>query len=224
VDGMNFESEDYKNLFAGMNEIFSESEIEQFKRNASSDSYATLGSGGTPKHEKLVKKQYKEHYDGQIPKNKKVLRDAADYIEEIEVLVSQIESSVGSLGTFDLRVLMKVNPDIGSDIGRLISLKEMIDLDRNQFGSDIQFKESWASFGKQFGESSAVGFKGVKEFVGSLTSSVGATSKGNYFGSFMHVAKGLAKFGLGTAVNTWKVSKSAGDVVVASGKKAYYKK
>ncbi len=218
-----FESDDYRNFYAGVSEIFDEAELEQFKIDAGLPTFTTPSRTVSSKEFNNIKKQFEGKYDGRVPCTT-INRVTAENYKEIEELLARFSGHSAHGGTADLNAMISSFPELGADIGKILMLKEEIERSKDQFGREVTFDDSLENLKDRTGSALAGSFfDEVKMFSKSMIKGTNDVSKGKFGQAITHttaaVARATAKGTLGATKIGFSAVKAAGSYINKSIKR-----
>ena len=210
------EEETYRAFVAGLSEVFGRNGVDGMKRDAADPAiYRALHLAPvSPAEFNQTLNYFKSKFDQKAP-NAAVVRDCAENKKTIEALHARFMGDPALAGAGNLEALIAAHPELGADLGKVLSAKELSDMHERRFGTGIRFKESMEKLKTTGKESLATMFwKAPAEYVKAITKTPKLDF--NYFAkTTMETAKFLGKEG-----------KAGGKLLVemASAAKAYIDK
>lgn len=133
----------YRAFVAGLNEIFGKDGVADMKRNSADPViYRALHLAPVSQGEfDRVASYFKGKFENKVP-NAAVVRDCAENKKSIDALYARVSGDPAFMGTNDLEALIAAHPELGADLGRLMSAKELSDIHERIFENGIRFKKS----------------------------------------------------------------------------------
>ncbi len=197
---IDFNSNEYNSFFAGMREIFDQTEIDNFLVEAdirrSSSSRMPRPSVTSAEYIKM-EKQYKNDFPQKnvTGKNKRspvgpVINETMQNTKMINEMVAILMSDTRVNSSVDLKSLIATNPDLREIFGEILLSKVSVDKQKNQFGREILFDESMAKTKNQTEKTFENGVKEVTQFI---KKTLTTTLKGDIKGIVTHVFGGSAE-------------------------------
>lgn len=144
----------YRAFVAGLNEVFGKDGVVDMKRDAADPMiYRALMLPPASLAEFNQSASYfKTKFANKVP-NAAVIKDCAENKKIIEALHARFAGDPALAGASDLEALIAAHPELGADLGKILSAKEMSDMHERKFESGLHFKKSMEAFGNTTKES-----------------------------------------------------------------------
>lgn len=146
----------YRSFVAGMNEVFGKDGVMDMKRDAVDPTiYRALHIPPVSAAEfNRAADYFKGKFENKTP-NAAVVRDCAENKKIIEALHARVAGDPALAAAADLEALIAAHPELGADLGKIMSAKELSDMHERRFGTSVHFNKSIETLKKTARESLA---------------------------------------------------------------------
>jgi hypothetical protein len=137
------DKETYRAFVAGLNEVLGKNGVADMKRDATDPAiYRALHvPPATPAEFNQALTYFKSKFENRAP-NAAVVKDCAENKKIIDALHARFMGDPALAGAGDLEALIATHPELGADLGKILSAKELSDMHERRFGDGIHFNKS----------------------------------------------------------------------------------
>lgn len=211
----NIAEDTYRAFVASLNEVFEKDGVADMKRDSTAAIYRALSLPPASLAEFNQSANYfKTKFGNKVP-NAAVIKDCAENKKIIDALHSRFTGDPALAMAGDLRALIAARPELGADLGKVLSVKELSDMHERRFETGLRFNGSMEKLKATVKESVATMFwKAPSEYLK-------VVSKNPKF-DFSYFAKTTWE----TAKFVYKEGKAGGELLLemAKASKAYIDK
>jgi hypothetical protein len=163
----------YREFVAGLNEVFGKNGVVDMKRDAADSAIyrALMLAPASLAEFNQTASYFKAKFENKVP-NAAVVKDCAENKKIIEALHERFAGDPALAGAGDLEALIAAHPELGADLGKILSTKEMSDMHERKFENGIRFNSSMETLKKTAKESLATMFwKAPTDYLKTVTKS-----------------------------------------------------
>lgn len=133
----------YRDFVAGLNEIFGKNGVADLKRDGADPAIyrALLLPPASLAEFNQTASYFKTKFENKVP-NAAVVKDCAENKKIIDALHTRFMGDPALAGAGDLEALIAAHPELGADLGKILSAKELSDLHERRFEGDLRFDGS----------------------------------------------------------------------------------
>ncbi|KKU42035.1 MAG: hypothetical protein UX58_C0004G0094 [Candidatus Wolfebacteria bacterium GW2011_GWB2_46_69] len=145
--------ETHRAFVASLNEVFGKNGVADMKRDSATPIYrALLLSPASLAEFNQTANYFKTKFENKVP-GVAVVKDCAENKKIIEALSTRFMGDPSLAGVGDLEALIAAHPELGADLGKILSAKELSDMHERRFEAGIRFNRSMETLGNTARES-----------------------------------------------------------------------